>query len=738
MKTRLSLLIAGVLLVAAGCWYFFLQTPPPESPQGVHHAAGPAEVELGGAAEKIPTTDLQRSPLAEKPSVGKSIVAGTNVLRVILEGISEEDAALTQVTLTGVDERREWPADLRDGWLCQGLTSEFPLDPFLARIEGQGEHVRPDELMIEVDHPLYLIARTKFSSGMLSKNGQTVYEVRVRMVPAAVIHGRLAREDGTPATQGLVGILRLEDDFPIEDVGHAVESAADGAFEIRVPSSGTYALASYEEGRRPTTTRVETLVGLRVDVGTLVVDLGHAITGSALRQGKPLAGASLSVTPPRWKTAATPAAIDLGLKESVYEGRTFATPDRSVHLLWLPPEFLSRANDSVPGSREHGRFELASQMVTTDENGNFVFRGLGAGEYLLRMRELANAHDALPGYWDDTGAKDLYRIHGERPALVVRAPERGIVFAFRWTSIRFELSGDLDLKDDGRLFLKTLSANPTPVDEDGNDLRSVADPLVKHLNFTPEYLTEEFSLPGGEPTYSLQAPPFKHILGEVIFSGRQPVSFEIWTPESGEEVVVPVELVTLEDAATLVIKLENPPEEIPEAFSVKLWRADQTDGLPDTRPVVLAAGQLRVEGIFPGKYRVRVHAGEGNRAAGLFHEQEFDLALPPGLETTRSIRLYRGSGIRFTVRGDDGALLGGEYEFYDNSDLQVELDVHVLENKRQATSWNIYPSGTHESFNELHPGRYRLVLRSPGYAEKSVTLELRAGEYEVVDVILAR
>ena len=46
--------------------------------------------------------------------------------------------------------------------------------------------------------------------------------------------------------------------------------------------------------------------------------------------------------------------------------------------------------------------------------------------------------------------------------------------------------------------------------------------------------------------------------------------------------------------------------------------------------------------------------------------------------------------------------------------------------------------GTHRSSGPINPGRYRLVLRSASYAERSVTLELRAGEYEDVDVTLSR
>lgn len=55
-----------------------------------------------------------------------------------------------------------------------------------------------------------------------------------------------------------------------------------------------------------------------------------------------------------------------------------------------------------------------------------------------------------------------------------------------------------------------------------------------------------------------------------------------------------------------------------------------------------------------------------------------------------------------------------------------------------ATLSSIQPHGTHESSEPLHPGRYRLVLDAPGRAGRSVTIELRAGEYAEVDVTLSR
>jgi hypothetical protein len=319
------------------------------------------------------------------------------------------------------------------------------------------------------------------------------------------------------------------------------------------------------------------------------------------------------------------------------------------------------------------------------------------------------------------------------------------VLDFRETTIRFELAGDLESEDEGRLVLRTKTpGGGTPVDENGVDLRLVADPLAKGLNFMPEVLSAKFSLSGNEPTYVFQAPPNKHMTGEVTFPGRQPVPLDFSTPEPGGEFVIPIRLVRGEEGqeATLVIELETPPAEIPETFTVLLWRGGQHGLLdqPESRLVEVGSGQLRVEGLFPGKYGVRVRAGVGrNHPTGLFFEYELDLELHPGRVITRSIMLQRCAGLRVTVRDEDGALVGGEFEFFDHLGLPALLLLEVGEGQRRVNSYTrLFPYGTHKSENPLKPGSYRLVLLSPGYAKRSVMVELRAGEYEDVDVTLSK
>ena len=712
--------VSAAVFVAAACVYFEVRTPPTESPRMAAVEPPAADVELveaaDGTAVAVPVMEAVRSPLAGQASVGVPAVTGTNLLRVVLEGITAEDARMATVTLTGQDERGEWPEQIRDSWLCQGLTSEFDLDPFLASVERHGD-LRVDELEVEVDHPHHLreTTRVSLSRDVEPKSGQTVHEVRVRLVPAAVIHGRLVREDGTPAAEGLVGALLLEEstwarptsngstlsDVPMEDGGRAVECAADGAFELRMSASGRHALASYEQGRRPTTTLVEALVGTRLDVGTLVLEPGHAITGQALRHGNPLAAASISLTQPRVFWAADPADVEKGMNAWIPGWRMFTTRARSVTLAWL-----------------ESRFELVGQQVDVDENGAFAFGGLAPCEYRLRLVELAGSR-FLPSGWDNPAWGE------EGPdQIVVRAPAHGVVLEFNWTSIRFELAGDLESEDEGRLVLRTKSLYP------GNE-----------RTFIPEYWSTQLPLSGDEPTFVLQAPPTKQMLGEVTFPGRQPVALDFWTPESGGEAVVRVELGRAEEAATLVIELENPQAEIPETFTVMLMRAGQAD-TPEVRPVEVREGRLRMEDIYPGQYRVVVCACEDPNHPGLFFRNEFDLELHPGLVTTQSIRMQQGAGLRVTLRDEEGELLSGQYEFYDHSGSPVLLV--LLDSDRWkpgsdawATTSSIGP-GTHRSSGPINPGRYRLVFISPGYANRSVTVDLREGAYEDVDVSLSR
>ncbi len=184
--------VSAAVLVAAVGVYFVARTQQAESPRMPAVEPIAADVEPVDAApvsavvsvvEDPATEVVQRSLVAEGPPVGVSATRGTNVLRVLLEGITEEDARKATVTLAGVDERDGWPMESGDSWPCQGLTSEFDLDPVLASVERH-ENLRAGELEVAVEHPHHLGERTRVSVArdVVPANGKTVHEVRVRLV----------------------------------------------------------------------------------------------------------------------------------------------------------------------------------------------------------------------------------------------------------------------------------------------------------------------------------------------------------------------------------------------------------------------------------------------------------------------------------------------------------------------------------------------------------------------------
>ena len=213
MGTKIK--VSAAVLVTAASVYFVAQIPwaePPqvESPRQAAVEQPSADVGPSGVATEDPAADLasgavRRSPVEEavRPKVEEGppdsvpLVTGTKVLRVILEGVTEDEAGRARVTVTGVDKRRDdWPSHIRNTWpynrltsegsTSRGLTSEFDLDPFFASVErATNWDVEVHELEVKVGHPLRLDKRTRvpLSHGVVLKSGQTIYEVRVRLVP---------------------------------------------------------------------------------------------------------------------------------------------------------------------------------------------------------------------------------------------------------------------------------------------------------------------------------------------------------------------------------------------------------------------------------------------------------------------------------------------------------------------------------------------------------------------------
>lgn len=185
MKTR----VFAVVLVAAVGVYLVVRAAPGES-VGVASVENPAgDVGHGGAeplsgaqASGVVAMDgaVQRKAVTQAaPGEGEAAL-GVNVLRVVVDGITEEEAREVSVTLSVRDEDGKRVAGAEGSWVCRGLTSEFDLDPLFARVEERG--LRVGLVRGRVDHPLHLFEPflVTRSEALVEEGGRSVYEVAVR------------------------------------------------------------------------------------------------------------------------------------------------------------------------------------------------------------------------------------------------------------------------------------------------------------------------------------------------------------------------------------------------------------------------------------------------------------------------------------------------------------------------------------------------------------------------------
>jgi len=191
MGTKIK--VSAAVLVAAAGVYFVVRTPQAESPRvaSVEPLAEDADLADQEGVELLPVTEgsvpdsiagpVRRSTVAKDPPAEVAATLGTNVLRVVIDGITEEDARLARVTVAASDERGKRIAGVGRSWPCQGLTSEFDLDPLHANVAERD--LRVGSMLVHVDHPMHLLEHFWLSpsDAVEVESGQTVYEVRVTL-----------------------------------------------------------------------------------------------------------------------------------------------------------------------------------------------------------------------------------------------------------------------------------------------------------------------------------------------------------------------------------------------------------------------------------------------------------------------------------------------------------------------------------------------------------------------------
>lgn len=181
-------LLAALLLVAIGLVYFLVGAPPTEPvPQGAEPTATEVEeVQPATTLSAASATELLQRDAIEPSSLQEEehAEAGT-YLRVLLEGISVEDAQASIIQLFGVDADGRRMKALHRTWNSQGESNLLPLDGFLAEAaESVEAGAPPAKLEVSVDHDLLLLARTRIAmdDGIAQADGSVIYEARLRMI----------------------------------------------------------------------------------------------------------------------------------------------------------------------------------------------------------------------------------------------------------------------------------------------------------------------------------------------------------------------------------------------------------------------------------------------------------------------------------------------------------------------------------------------------------------------------
>ena len=309
---------------------------------------------------------------------------------------SRPEPEASSPTRPGAEPSTKKPAPVQHWLRARVEVSDGRAVPVQLTLQGEGSHepirktVTPGteveldvtprgaraKLVVEADHPDYLpfIAR--------GSPGETVV---LRLLRAAIVHGRVIGGDGTPAAGANVAIFAFRDGKP-EDEPLAFGGTDDeGRYRIRVASEGSILVAAHEDGFVPAATTVQAFVGREVEAAPMALAHGASIAGRVTVNGNaPAKQARVDAEPqvnrhPFWygNLIWADGAAQSG------EATGFCEDDGSYRIQGLVPG-MHRLSLIAGGT---GGAELSSQVPVRDINApaSGVDFELAASELLLRF-----------------------------------------------------------------------------------------------------------------------------------------------------------------------------------------------------------------------------------------------------------------------------------------------------------------------------------------------------------------
>lgn len=195
MGTTMKVSVA--LLVGAACVWLVARPTREAAPQGTNAAAPERETALASAQGTPPEPDLEasvpaapaaptgrRAPITREPEPEASAPRAGHVLRVILDGVSEESARSATLGVVGLNDD-ERPTEVRASWASAGRTTEVALDAFLSELAPRQAQLRIQQLEVWVDHPLHFVEKVRLSLPLATNAGDApvVHEVHASLRP---------------------------------------------------------------------------------------------------------------------------------------------------------------------------------------------------------------------------------------------------------------------------------------------------------------------------------------------------------------------------------------------------------------------------------------------------------------------------------------------------------------------------------------------------------------------------
>ncbi len=356
MRAGALLQVVGAIGVAgAGLFLWFrggedrLAPPPPRLPSQPAVASRP---DTTGKEAPPPSPNSESQP-PDSPPPPKPSPHGRLQGKVLLPPGMEGAPKVTVLAIGSESGEEPVAASAAlDG------TVDHDISPFLASSLGV------KELEVSAEHPACLPARTRTGVPPPERRGEgpVVVAFEIRLVPAAVLRGRVADGAGAPLPGATAAAFVLLENGPSPPAVDQSETGDDGGFRIRLRHGDRYLLVAAADGRVPTFLEV---AGGDASAPDLALLEGVSISGRVTDgEGKPRKGAALQARP----TAAV-AGTDL------YVGRR--------ELLWA-----------------NGRLSPSETRAVSGEDGRYALGGLDPGEYEVSIEALEGERD-LPDAFGD-------------------------------------------------------------------------------------------------------------------------------------------------------------------------------------------------------------------------------------------------------------------------------------------------------------------------------------------------